>query len=371
MRIGIDCRMLGPEQGGIGRYIEQLVLQLSGIDTENEYILFMRPENVAALKINSKNFNYQTVITPIYWYSWQEQLFFKKIITEQNLTIMHFPHWNVPLWYNDRFIVTIHDLLLLEYPTRAASTLGPVAYWFKQLMYKKVLRHAVTRAEKIIATSEFTKQDIVQKLQIDPHKITVTYQAPFFTSPSAPNTSFLQAHSITKPYVLYVGAAYPHKNLDRLLTAWPEIQIKTNHAYQLVLVGRDHYFYQRLKEKVSTEKITGVIFTGFVPDTQLPHWYANARLFVYPSLYEGFGLPPLEAWVNQVPVAAANRSCLPEVLGDGVFYFNPESISEMTMVICEALTNGDRRNQVNQVAQTRITHFSWHTLATLTRSRYY
>lgn len=365
MKIGIDCRMLGPEQGGLGRYVEQLVFHLSQTDFINQYVLFVRPQNAAAVKIGNPKFQYTTVMADLPWYGWREQIFLKKIITREKVDLMHFPHWNVPLSYNEPFVVTIHDLLLLEYPTRAASTLGPISYWFKNKMYKKVLRHAANQAAHILTTSEFTKQDIVKKLGIEPNKLTVTYQAPFLVKPGGQKIS-LEKWGITKPYVLYVGVAYPHKNLEKLVEAWALVSQKTDQAYQLILVGKNNYFYEQLKIKVKENQYLNIIFTDFIPDVFLPELYTRARLFVYPSLYEGFGLPPLEAWVCGLPVAASNQSCLPEVLGTGAFYFDPNSAANMAEIMVQALENDQARAEVIKQAIQEIKRFSWENLTTQT-----
>ena len=180
MRIGIDARMYGPKQGGLGRYIQQLIAHLEQLETTDEFIIFLRKENWD--EYTPKNNNFKKVLADIPWYGWQEQIKLSKIIKQEKVDLMHFPHWNVPLFYNDPFIVTIHDLLLLHYPTRKASTLGPFAYWFKNFVYKIVLRHAATKSKHILTISEFTRKDIVKNLGIAMGKITVAYLAPFTNS---------------------------------------------------------------------------------------------------------------------------------------------------------------------------------------------
>ena len=373
MKIGIDCRMLGPEQGGLGRYVEQLVFQLSQTDFINQYVLFVRPQNVAAVKIGNPKFQYTKVVADLPWYGWREQIFFKKIITREKVDLMHFPHWNVPLGFNEQFVVTIHDLLLLEYPTRAASTLGPISYWFKNKMYKKVLKHAASQAAHILTTSEFTKQDIVKKLGIEPAKLTVTYQAPFLpqSEPAYAKVELQRGKwGVTKPYVLYVGVAYPHKNLEKLIDAWALVSYQTGQAYQLVLAGKNNYFYEQLKAKVRENQYPDIIFTDFIADEFLSGLYSGARLFVYPSLYEGFGLPPLEAWVCGLPVAASNQSCLPEVLVAGAFYFDPKSVEDMTTIITQALTDEPARTEIIRQSLLEIKRFSWESLVVKTLAVY-
>ncbi len=377
MKIGIDARMLGPEQGGLGRYVEQLIYHLSLIDHDNEYVLFLTRSNIDKVVLASEQFQYTKVLADIPWYGWREQILFPKLIRKYQLTMMHFPHWNVPIFYCQPFVVTIHDLLLLRYPTRSASTLGLLTYWFKHLAYRLVLRHAVRTARHIFTTSEFTKNDVHTTLGVPQKKMTVTYQAPSSIS----NKKFFSAEhndtktkiekidirkhypGITKPYILYVGVAYPHKNLERLLMAWQIVQTKTNHAYQLVLAGKKNYFYNRINQIIQKQGITDVVLTDFVPDEDLHLFYENAKLYVFPSLYEGFGLPPLEAWTYNVPVVASQATCLPEILGEGVLYFDPKSVHQMADVITQGLEDNGIRSLLRENARLELPRYSWKTLA--------
>src|SRR3989339_1813937 len=183
MRIGIDARMCGPKQGGLGRYIEELIKHLLKIDTENEYVIFLRKEYKNELKIvftehNKTNLKLKIVEADVAWYGWAEQIKLTKIIKKEKVDLMHFPHWNVPFFYNKPFVVTIHDLLLMHYPTRKASTLGPIIYFFKNIAYHAVLKHAISKANHIITPSEFTKNDLHNTLGTPLKKISTIHLAP-------------------------------------------------------------------------------------------------------------------------------------------------------------------------------------------------
>jgi len=360
MKIGIDCRMFG-SGFGLGRYTQQLVNHLLEIDKDNQYILFFRNNNFKELG-DIKNSNVKIVIADIPWYSWAEQIKFKKIIKKAQVDLMHFPHWNIPLLYNDPFVVTVHDLIMYHYPRPEATTLGPVKFWIKDKLHRIVLNHAVKKAKHIIVTSEFTKQDIHETLGVALEKMTVTYQAPFV---QGYKDTRIQGHKndfgINKPYVLYVGAAYPHKNLDNLLKAWEIFDRDYGEAYQLVLVGKEDYFYNNLKSKIINHK--SIIYLGFVPDDELVELYSTASLYVFPSKYEGFGLPPLEAQSFGVPVVSSNASCLPEVLGESALYFDPDSAEQMAEVIYRGLTDENVRLELKQNAQENLQRFSWSKLA--------
>ncbi len=385
MRIGIDARMYGPKQGGLGRYIQQLIAHLEQLETTDEFIIFLRKENWD--EYTPKNNNFKKVLADIPWYGWQEQIKLSKIIKQEKVDLMHFPHWNVPLFYNDPFIVTIHDLLLLHYPTRKASTLGPFAYWFKNFVYKIVLRHAATKSKHILTISEFTRKDIVKNLGIAMGKITVAYLAPFTNSQFSilnfqSNLNFqntnknlqsqifnLKSYGITKPYALYVGVAYPHKNLEGLIEAWRIFTEKYGTDYQLVLVGKNNYFYNRLKSSILNLK-SSIILTNFIEDDNLSELYKKASLFIMPSHYEGFALPPLEAMSYGIPVASSNATCLPEVLGSAALYFDPRNENEMAEAIHEALTNANLREFLKIESQKILLRYNWKKVAEKTYALY-
>ncbi len=376
MKIGIDARMLG-KGFGLARYVEQLTKHLLEIDHDNQYVLFVRPENFQKIKASGE---VKVVLCDIPWYSWQEQIKFKKIIAREEVDLMHFPHWNVPLFYNAPFVVTVHDLIMFHHARPEATTLGPLKFWLKDKIHRLVVKHAVEKSKHIIATSEFTKRDIVDTLNIKPDRISVTYQAPFEARSNLPDRQageqgtvsneidVLKKFDINKPYVLYVGAAYPHKNLAGLLKAWELFEEKYNGEYQLVLVGKDNYFYRRLQSTV--ERRPSTIFTGFVDDVELSELYSHAKLYVFPSLYEGFGLPPLEAMMHGVPVVSSNRTCLPEVLGEAALYFDPENIAQMAEVMHTGLTDENIRFELKTKARETLSLYSWQRLAEQTKEIY-
>lgn len=361
MKIGIDARMYGSQQGGLGRYIEQLILHLEKIDSQNEYVIFLRSDNWN--DFNPINPKFRKVLANISWYGWQEQLLLPSIIKKEKLDLMHFPHWNVPIFFRGDFIMTIHDLLLLHFPSQQASTLGPLKYWIKNFFFKITLNKAAKRAKKIITISEFSKQDIIKTLKISPRKICVTLLSPLPVSTTYnPPFSLRNKYDIHKPYWLYVGVAYPHKNLDKLISAW-KIFSQKNLDFQLVLVGKFNYFYNQLIDQVKQENIHDVIFTDYVPDLELAELYQNASLYVFPSLYEGFGLPPLEAMQYELPVISSNATCLPEILSDAALYFDPKNELELISKAELAINDEVTRTRLIQNGHKLLFKYSWETTA--------
>ncbi|PIZ96833.1 MAG: hypothetical protein COX80_00325 [Candidatus Magasanikbacteria bacterium CG_4_10_14_0_2_um_filter_33_14] len=365
MKIGIDARMLS-SNFGIGRYVQQLVNQLQKIDTDNEYLIFLRQENFEELTITNSNF--KKILADVAWYTLEEQKDFLKILKDNPVDLMHFPHWNVPYFYKGDFVITIHDLTMYHYGRPEASTLGHMKFWLKDKAHRTLIKHLVKKAKHIIATSEFTAIDIVNTLGVERNKITVTYQASFVLENWQENEKVLEKFAIKKKFVLYVGAAYPHKNLNKLLESWELFNEEKSSDYELVLVGKDNYFYQNLKTKFSSLK--NVVFTGLVGDSDLVNLYKKASVFVFPSLYEGFGLPPLEASLYGLPVVASSSSCLPEVLGEGALYFDPENIEQMADVLYSALTDENVRSDLKYQARENLKRFSWEKLASITQNIY-
>ncbi len=346
IRIGIDARFYGPKQKGLGRYVQKLIENLEKKDLNNEYIIFIRKENWN--KYHPTNPNFKKVLADYQWYTLSEQIFMPFKIRQSKVDLMHFPHFNVPILYRMPFIITIHDLILKRFPTRRASTMGPIKYWLKSLAYRLVIFSAVKRAKKIISVSNFTKKDILKYFKIKSKKIEVIYEG----VPSELSESNISFNSV--PYLLYVGNAYPHKNLERLILAFNKLS-KNKKDLKLVLVGEIDYFYKQLQKMGSSN----IVFKDFVSDDELSILYQNASLYVFPSLYEGFGLPPLEAMTYNLPVVSSSSSCLPEILGDAAIYFNAENIDDMIDKIKLVLNNKELQKELILKGKKQIKKYSW------------
>lgn len=352
--IGIDARLYGLKQKGLGRYVQKLLENLEKEDKVNKFIVFLRKENWD--EYNPKNPNFKKVLADYRWYSFKEQLLMPWVIKREKVNLMHFPHFNVPILCFKPFVVTIHDLILKRFPTRRASTLGFFSYWFKNFAYQIIIFLTLKRAKKIIAISNYTKNDILRYFNINPEKIEVIYEGAIIIKDTLERRSL-----IAQPYLLYVGNAYPHKNLERLILAFDKLNKDYQIRLQLVLVGEIDYFYSQLQKKFSS--IQGLIFTDFVSDKELKILYQNAVLYVFPSMCEGFGLPPLEAMNYGLPVVSSNATCLPEVLGKAAMYFNPENIGEIAEKIKEVLENKKIQQELTLRGYERIKRYDWKKMA--------
>ena len=362
-RIGIDARFYGPVGKGLGRYTKEVVDRVIAFDTQNEYVIFLSKENYDSFGV--KNSQVKKVLADVRWYTLAEQIKMPWLIYKEKIDLMHFPHFNVPIFCFTKFIVTIHDLILTKYPTQRASTLSPLLYKVKNLGYRIVINLAIKRAKKVIAVSEFTKNDIVAKFKVTKEKIIVIYEgvAKAFNLDNANDKKVIFRYNIEEPYLLYVGNAYPHKNLEGMIRIFSNIK-KEIPNLKLVLVGKEDYFYKRVKAyALNFNNGKDIVFPGFVSDKDLQIVYKFAQIYIFTSLYEGFGLSPLEAMSQGCPVISSDKSCLPEVLGASAQYINPKNEEAATKIIIKIFNNKELREELIKKGLRQAQKYSWNKCA--------
>jgi len=374
MRIGIDARFYGSLAKGLGRYTSELIAQLEKIDRRNEYVVLLRRENWDQYEPQAPNFRKE--LAEYQWYTWREQLLYPQLLRRLNLDLVHFPHFNVPLLYRKPFVVTVHDLILLQHPTTRASTLSPLLYKLKFLAYSWVISSALKRARAILTVSKTSREEIRKQFPFAERKqIVVTYGAcasRFLGTGEATDTEPKQpAVSPEGPYMLYVGNAYPHKNLDRLIESFRLFRKRGHQKWHLFLVGAPDYFYERLQEEAREKKLLdGVTFFGQATDDELAVMYREAQFYIFPSLCEGFGLPPLEAMCAGLPVASSNESCLPEVLGQAAHFFDPHDPKKIAEAMSRMADDQDLRAMLIAKGSAHAKRFDWKTVASKTLELY-
>lgn len=364
MRIGIDCRLWN--ESGVGRYTRNLVFNLAKIDKKNKYVLFVLSKDYKEINFQLSTLNLQLIVADIRWHTLEEQIKFPSILNKENLDLVHFPYFSIPIFYNKPFVITIHDLIINHFPTGKASTLPLPLYGLKILGYKYIVRKASQKAKKILTVSNATKTEIIDHLGVDKDKVVVTYEG--VDRKLAVSSQKLLVKS---KYFLSVGNAYPHKNIERLIDAFSNILSRKNSDIFLVLVGKENFFYRRLKEKVAEMKLEkNILFFGEATDEELSQLYKNALALIMPSLMEGFGLPALEAMENKCLVLASDIPSLRETCGDAALYVDPFNTSSIFDKLKFILENSDIKKEFIGKGILQTKKFSWEKMAKETLSVY-
>lgn len=342
MKIAVDARMYN--MSGIGTYIKNLIR-----NDCYKIALGNKEELKEANTLEIIEFN-----SPIYGIKEQFKFPYREL-KKLKSDILHVPHYNVPIFYKGNMIVTIHDLTHLVYSEFLSNKL---AKYYAKIMMKI----AIKKAKVILTVSESTKRDLIKYFKVPEEKIIVTYLGvdDKFTVKEHEKIQYLyDKFNIpkNKKIIMYVGNLKPHKNLERLLCAFS--QLKDNNNCTLLLVGKAFENYNILEQKEEELKIKDkVIHTGIVSDEELIDLYNLVDLFVFPSLYEGFGLPVLEAMACGAKVVSSNTSSLPEVGGDKILYFDPTNIEEIKNVI-EGELNREDTLENKQARIDWAKSFSW------------
>lgn len=367
-RIGIDARFFS--EAGIGRYIRNLLTNLESLDKNNEYFVFLLDKNFEKVNLG-KNFN--KVKADFKWYGVSEQTKFLKLLNSYKLDLVHFPHFNIPVFYKGKFVVTIHDLIHQNFKMQRATTRGPLIYKIKHIGYDFAFSQALKKSKKIITVSDFVKEELEKKWRVRGDKIVVTKEAveeKFFSYSkkisNKKSDEVLKKYDVKPPFIYYIGNAHPHKNVEGLIKAF--LKLRQNYQYMtLVLSGHDHYFWERIKRENQHKNI---IFTGYVSDEEAIALLKKAACYIQPSFEEGFGIPLLEAMATGTPVVSSNTSSMPEVGGNAAVYFNPRDLGDFVDKIMMVLNDQKLRKSLIEKGQKRIKEFSWKKLAEQTLEVY-
>jgi glycosyltransferase involved in cell wall biosynthesis len=355
--------MFGPHFTGIGRYVYEFVKNAIAINAENgwphEFVLFFNEPEYSGYETAK---NVKKVLVNARHYSFKEQFKFPSKIKKEKVDVMFFPHFNVPIFYRKSYIVTIHDLTLSIFPGQKMTK------FYHRIAYHSTIKNAVKRARKIIAVSENTKTDIVKFLHIQKEKIEVIYNGVGdefrMIEDLKEFAPTLKKYNIKKEFLLYTGVWRSHKNLPRLIEAFDIIKNKDNLNLQLVITGKPDPHYPEVKEEIKKYKLKDdVICTEPVDEKDLIDLYNAADMYVFPSLYEGFGMPPLEAMKCGTPVVASNASSIPEICGKAAAYFDPYDAKDVAKKITEVYKNADKKAKLIEAGLIRAAKFSWKTAA--------
>ena len=358
MRIGIDCRLAGPDHAGIGRYTAELVNNLLSVSISIEWVLFCSIQQQAKYLIGSnKSQQVRAVICTIQHYSLAEQFVLPWIFYQEKLDLLHVPHFNVPLAYRKPYFITIHDLLWHHHRGQQVTTLHPWMYWLKYLGYRLVASQAIKTAKHIFVPSEEIKQILHQFYPTVQNKIEVTYEG---VSLEPPQTL---RKSLPNNYLLFVGSLYPHKNIAVVLKALQKIP-KLN----LVLVGSRSVFSAQVQALVTSLDLENrVTFFGRATEGELHSLYKNAQALVQPSLSEGFGLTGIEAMAAGTPVIASDIPIFHEVYQDAALFCQPYDPKSFVQAIQQL---PKRKKDLRTRGLKLSKQYSWQKMANATLSAY-
>lgn len=370
MHIMIDARMVLPEMTGIGRYLVNLAQGFRNI-TNDEFTLVIQsclPHDHPLCAFDHSQMHLLTsnlhhMDPRAFW-----QL--PSLLRNAKHDLLHYPHFDLPWTVPGTVVATIHDLKYIAQPGFFSETPK-----FKHLVTYILTAFTLRRSKRIIAVSDFTRGDLIKRFQISPDKIiTIPHgvEERFFkkvTEKSA--SSKLIHHTKEHPYILFVGERRPHKNLESLINAFNIFQRMRHEQYRLIIAGKPYANYRSPQDLVEKLNLGNVVdFIDYVPEGQLPSLYRAASAFVLISKYEGFGLPILESMAAGTPVIAANRTALPEVVGDAGLLVSPDEPGEVADAMHQVIPGGVQREHFIHRGLERASEYSWNTAAKRTLAVY-
>lgn len=355
MKIAIDARKW--RDYGIGTYVRNVVRHLARIDHDSTYFLFCNPADEATLRDLAENF--VPVPERAAGYGLREHWSLPWRAAHLGADLLHAPHYVLPLLTRGPALVTIHDCIHLLFPEYLPNRLAP-------LYARALMSHAVRHSARVLTVSEASRQDILrffprtppEHVQVVPNAI----DAALLADPGPEERERVrERYQLHGRFVLYVGNVKPHKNLDRLVRAFARLRAQPSHDdVKLLIVGQDENQYAALRRTAEACGVRHEVrFFGFVPDATLAALYRLAFVFAFPSLYEGFGLPPLEAMACGTPVVTSQRSSLPEVLGDAAEYVDPYDVADIARGLGRLLEDRPRREELRRRGVARAGLYSW------------
>ncbi|HEX6288541.1 MAG TPA: glycosyltransferase family 1 protein [Herpetosiphonaceae bacterium] len=367
MRIGFDATAIPHNRTGAGNYIFNLVQALAQIDRSNDYAIFARPDHIGEFGIDQPNVQFWGVdltSRPVRL-AW-EQVGLPWNIRRLKLDLLHSPHYTMPIPRLCKSVVTFCDMTFYLLPEMHSPS--------KRMFFQRMMRWSARHADRLIAISESTQRDVIRLLNVRPERIVAT---PLAASPDyrpLPQTHVAPVcarYDLTPgQYIYYVGVLEPRKNIPALIEAYATIAAEFPHV-PLVIAGKKGWMYDEIFKRVVELGLEQQIrFLGYIPDDDVIPLYNGARVFVYPSRYEGFGLPVLEAMQCGVPVITTNVSSMPEVADGAALLVPPGEIPALAAALREVLTDDELARDLARRGLARAAHFSWRRCAAETLEVY-
>jgi glycosyltransferase involved in cell wall biosynthesis len=362
VKIAIDIRRM--TEFGVGTYTRNVVRTLGRLDHENEYLLIGAPDRAQEIGPLPANFHAIPLTVPERTLPGYRE--FRKALAGLKCDLVHVPNlFTIPRALPCPYVMTVHDLL--EHMARAREQSG---FW--RSLHFQLTRRVLRGAERIFAVSNFTKSEIEKVFEIPSDRIEVVYNAideRFLHghASAADREMIAQRYQVTYPFLLYTGRVSPHKNVVRMIEAFSALktELQRDQVFpdlKLIIIGDDLSGNPDLRRTVVRSGVQNdVRFLGFVPIDVLRIFYDVAKIFVFPSLYEGFGLPPLEAMAHGTPVVTSNVSSLPEVVGSAAVLVNPENVFEIMRALHRVLIDQSLRSRMKELGYQQVTKFSWQT----------
>jgi glycosyltransferase involved in cell wall biosynthesis len=358
--VGIDIRRI--RDFGVGTYIRNVVRSLGRIDHRNDFVLIGGEDRLREIgdlppNFHPVNFDEEPTTTR----GW---LGFRRILSQNQCDVVHIPHlfW-IPRYLPCPYVMTVHDVL--EHLYRAHNGSG-----LRRAMHSWLTCRVLDRAARILAVSNFTKKDIERHFGIPENKIEVVYNAiddrfRLGHASEADRQFIAERYQVNHPFLLYAGRIRPHKNVARIIEAFAALktELEKEHKFEdlkLLIIGDELSTHPDLRRAVvKSGAQNDVRFLGFVPIDVLRIFYDAAKIFVFPSLYEGFGLPPLEAMAHGTPVVTSNTSSLPEVVGNAAVLVNPENVFDIMKALHRVLLDQPLRERLKQRGYEQAQRYSW------------
>jgi len=371
MKIAIDGTIVREEITGTGFYITNLINGLIKIDNLNNYYIFGDEQYLRKyIKIDKDNFRvvhkrFKNRIIRVLW----EYFIFPFELKKLKIDILHSPNYITPLLkFGFKIILTIHDLTFLLFPEKYTIT--------KRWLFGKMIPVFIKKSDKIVAVSENTKKDILKFFSIPDDKILVTYESyPEYYNFSIDRSKaedILNKYGIERNFILYVGMIEPRKNIISLLKAF--VELDKDLELDLVIVGKKGWYFKEIEKymenAINLRLKNKIMFTGYIPEHELKYFYRLALMFVYPTLYEGFGLPPLQAMACGTSVITSNISSLPEVVGDAAIKINPDDLGDLKNSIKWLYTDEGKRDELIKKGLENVKKFSLENVASNVLSVY-
>lgn len=362
--IGIDARKI--QDFGIGTYVRNLIGSLAEIDRENRYVLLVRPQDRDSLRNLPDNF--QTVAEKSPVYSVRELASLSWRLFRLKLDLYHSTHYVLPGFVPSKVVVTIHDIIHLLYPEFLPSN-------FAFLYAQRMIRRSLTRGDQILSVSQNTKSDLMQYFEVDGRKIHVVYNGveDVFRRklPAEELDRWMRDLGLERPYLLFVGNPKPHKNLDTVVKAYAKARHIASIDAPLVCVGNREATEFKIRQRAEYLGIADKVrLLGHVAQEALPAIYQGATLFLYPTLYEGFGLPVVEAMASGLAVITSNTSALKEVAEGYAHLVDPLDVDGMAKAIAHCMGDAEHRRSLAKLGTRRAEAFRWEQTARQTLEVY-